>query len=306
MRSMRVLGTIRKAEYAELIALFFIQGAALGMWFVPLSTVLDAHGLRPIKPYAFAASALAAFISPLFFGAMADRHASPVKVLRGLSLATATTMTLASTAIKLGWNPWLVLAVIQLHALCASPMFSLASTIAFARLADAKQEFGPLRAMATFGWMAGCWLVSALGADASPLAGYTGALMWVLVAAVTFFVPALEKVKLAGHVSWHERLGLDALTLLKNRDHRVVFITTALFCIPMCAFYPYAPVHLRTLGFERTSAWMALGQVTEITAMFSLGALLLSWRLEMVFGCGLGFGILRFVLSALDTRTGLL
>src|SRR5438093_7740022 len=158
MRSVPVLRTIRRVEYAELITLFFIQGAALGMWFVPLSTVLDAHGLRVIKPYAFAASALAAFISPLFFGALADRHTSPVKVLRGLSLATAATMTLASTAIKLEWNPWLVLAVIQLHALCASPMFSLASTIAFARLADAKQQFGPLRAMATFGWMAGCWL----------------------------------------------------------------------------------------------------------------------------------------------------
>src|SRR5882724_7718813 len=160
MRSVRVLRTIRRAEYAELIALFFLQGAALGMWFVPLSTVLDAHGLRAIKPYAFAASALAAFISPLFFGAMADRHASPVKVLRWVSLATAGAMALASTAIQLGWNPWLVLGLIQLHALCSAPTFGLASTIIFARLADARSEFGPIRATATFGWMAGCWLIS--------------------------------------------------------------------------------------------------------------------------------------------------
>ncbi len=73
-----VLTTIRRAEYAELVALFFIQGASLGMWFVPLSTVLDAHGLHAIKPYAFATTALAAFVSPLVFGAMADRQASPV------------------------------------------------------------------------------------------------------------------------------------------------------------------------------------------------------------------------------------
>src|SRR5262249_6530985 len=70
------------AEYIELVVLFFVHGAALGMWFVPLSTVLDGHGLHAIKPYAFAASAVAAFVSPLFFGAMADRHASPVVVLR--------------------------------------------------------------------------------------------------------------------------------------------------------------------------------------------------------------------------------
>src|SRR5215207_6066268 len=102
-------------EYIELVALFFIQGAALGMWFVPLSTVLDAHGYHNIKPYAFACSALAAFVSPLIFGAMADRHASPVKVLRGLSFATATAMALASTSIHLEWNAWLVLGFIQLH-----------------------------------------------------------------------------------------------------------------------------------------------------------------------------------------------
>ncbi len=115
-------------EYTELTALFFIQGAAMGMWLVPLSTVLDAHGLHAIKPYAFASTAVAAFVSPLFFGAMADRHASPVKVLRGLSLATAAAMALAATAIQLGWNPWLVPALNQPQALCHSPTWSIAST----------------------------------------------------------------------------------------------------------------------------------------------------------------------------------
>src|SRR5437763_9430515 len=167
MPSVRVLRTIRKSEYAELMALFFMQGAALGMWIVPLSRVLDAHGLQAIKPYAFASSALAAFVSPLIFGAMADRHVSPVKVLRWVSLATAAAMALASTAIQLRWNHWLVLALIQLHSLCSAPTFGLASTIIFSRLADARNEFGPIRATATLGWMAGCWLISALGADVS-------------------------------------------------------------------------------------------------------------------------------------------
>ena len=301
-----MLKTVRKAEYAELVALFFLQGAALGMWFVPLSTVLDANGLHAIKPFAFAATALAAFVSPLIFGAMADRQASPVVVLRGLSLATAAAMALASTAIKLGWNPWLVLALIQLHALCSSPTFSIASTIVFARLADGQQEFGPIRAMATLGWMSGCWVVSALGADTSALAGYSGAVMWTLASAFTFFLPQLETPKSAEHLTWHERLGLDALTLLKNPDHRVVFITSALVCIPLAGFYPYAPPHLRQLGLQRTTAWMTLGQVTEVIAMFSLGFLLLKWRLKWILACGLGFGVLRFALSALNGKTWVL
>ena len=276
------------------------------MWFVPLSTVLDAHGFHDIKPYAFACSALAAFVSPLIFGAMADRHASPVKVLRGLSLATAVAMALASTAIYLEWNAWLVLALIQLHALCSSPTWSISSTIVFARLADAKKEFGPIRAMATIGWMAGCCLVSALGADTSVIAGYSGAVVWLAVSGFSYFLPALETPRAAEHLTWYQRLGLDALTLFKNRDHRIVFITTALFCIPLGGFYPYTPPHLRELGLVRTSAWMSLGQMTEIVAMFSLGTLLLRWRLKWIFACGLAFGVLRFALCATHTPAGLL
>jgi MFS family permease len=303
---LRVLRTLRRAEYAELVALFFLQGAALGMWFVPLSAVLDAHGLNAIKPFAFASNALAAFVSPLIFGAMADRHASPVKVLRGLAVATAATMALASLSINLNWNSWLILALIQLHALCSAPTFSITSAIIFARVADAKKEFGPIRAMATLGWLSGCLLVSAMNADASPLAGYSGAVAWLAVAAFTFFLPPLETPKSAVHLRWHERLGLDALTLLKNPDHRVVFITAALFNIPLAGFYPYAPTHLRELGLQHTSAWLSLAQVTEIIAMMSLGALLLNWRLKWIFALGLGFGVLRFVLSAINGKAWLL
>lgn len=301
-----MLTTIRKAEYLELVALFFVQGAALGMWFVPLSTVLDANGLHGIKPFAYATSAVAAFISPLIFGAMADRHASPVKVLRGLSLATGAAMALASTGILLRWHPGLVLALIQLYALCASPTWSISSTIVFAQLKDAKKEFGPIRAMATLGWMAGCWSVSALGADTTALAGFSGAVVWLGVCGFTYFLPELETPKSIENLTLRQRLGWDALVLLKNHDHRVVFVVVALFAIPLCGFYPFTPPHLRELGFHRTSAWMSLGQVTEIIALFLLGRALLRWRLKWIFVFGLSMGVLRFVFCALNKPAWLL
>jgi len=301
-----VLTTLRKAEYFELMMLFFVQGAAMSIWFVPLGPILDAHGLNAIKPFAFAGSAVAAFVSPLIFGAMADRHANPAKVLRGLALATAVNMTVVSTTIKFKCNPWLILGLIQIFYLSYAPMFSISSALILARLKDAKKEFGSVRALATVGWMAGCWLVSALNADASSLAGYSGAVVWLAVAACTFFLPALEVPPSVENLSWHDRLGLDALTLLKNRDHRVVFITAALFNIPLAAFYPYAPTHLRDLGLSHTSAWMSLAQVTELVAIFSLGWLLLNWRMKWIIACGLGFGVLRFTLSAVNGQAWLL
>lgn len=302
----RVLTTLRRAEYAELIGLFFLQGAALGMWFVPLSSVLEAHGLAHIRPYAFATSGVAAFVSPLLFGAMADRHASPVKVLRWLAFATAVAMALASTAIRQGASPWVVLALILVHAFCSTPTWSIASTIVFARLADAKKEFGPIRAMATLGWMGGCLLVSVLGADQSAFSGYAGAVVWLAVCGFTFWLPALETPKAVEGLTWTQRLGYDALALLRNRDHRVVFLTTALFTIPLAAFYPYTPPNLQELGLTHTSAWMSLGQITEFGAMLLLGTLLLRWRLKWIIGCGLALGVVRYALCAIGTPWGLI
>jgi MFS family permease len=154
--------------------------------------------------------------------------------------------------------------------------------------------------------MSGALLLSALSLDRSAYAGYLGAVVWLLVAWFTFYLPALEIPRSAEHLAWHERLGLDALTLLKAPDVRLVFLVTTLFNIPLAAFYPYAPTHLHDLGFTHTSAWMSLAQTTEVVAMFALAWLLANWRLKWIFACGLGLGVVRFAVSALDTKYSLL
>ena len=152
--------------------------------------------------------------------------------------------------------------------------------------------------------MAGALLIGAVSLDRSAYAGYLGALVWLLVAVFTYFLPALEIPKSAEHLSWHERLGLDALTLFEGPAHpRRLHLTATLFNIPILPFYPYAPTQLHDLGFTRTSAWMSLAQVTEIIGMFSLAWLLVNWRLKWIFACGIGISVLRFALSSLNTGT---
>ena len=293
-------------DYLELVTLFFIQAMAMGMWFVPLGSVLDGNGYGNIKDLAFATSGISAFISPLIFGSLADRSISPVRLLRWLSFATAAAMALASVAITCKWHSLLVLAFVQLHSLCSSPTWSLSTTIVFSRLHDPKREYGPIRAMATIGWVVGCWIVSALSADQSATAGFSGAIIWVGVAFFTFTLPMVAPPPSKTPGTWKQRLGLDALTLLKNRDHRVVFVATAVFNIPLCAFYPYTPAHLRELGFHATTAWMTFGQATEVLAMFLLAGLLAKWRLKTIFLTGIGFGVLRYAACALNTPFWLL
>lgn len=291
---------MRWAEFAELSCLFFLQGMATGAWFVPLGPVLEAHGLAAIKPWAFATSAVAAFVSPLVFGAMADRHAAPSRVLGGLALATAATTTLTALALRAGVGAGWVLALIQLNALCLSPTWGITTSIVLGRLSDSQRQFGPLRALCTLGWMAGCWVVSGLGADRSTGACFVSVATWLLVAGFAWLLRAVPPPKSEEKLTLRQRLGLDALTLLRQRDHRVVFITAALFAIPLAAFYPYAPSHLSDLGLKHTSAWMTLGQVSEIIAMLGLASVLGRWRLKWTLAAGLAFGVVRYALCALD------
>jgi hypothetical protein len=296
---------LNQVERRMLAALFFLLMMAAGMWHVPLSRILSANGFATLLPYAYATTAVAAFVSPLIFGAMADRHASPVVVLRWLSAASAAAMIMAGISIASHAPAAVVLGLIQLYSLAAVPTLSISSTIIFSRLQNSQQQFGPIRAMGTFGWMCGCWFVSGLGMDAAPSALYVGALVWIALWVFTWLVPSVAPPA-APPATFLQRLGWDALGLLKNHDHRVVFLTLMLFSIPLAAFYPFTPVQLRQLGFERTAAWMSTGQITEIIGMLCLARLFATLRLKWIFVAGLFVGVLRYALCAFDSRPSLL
>ena len=297
----------RRWEHAEFATLFFLQAGAVGMWQVCFGSVLKAHGLERFIPYAYACTALSAFISPMFVGALADQRIAPTRLLRWLSGSGAVFLALAFVVIDRDWGAWWMLVFIQCHALCATPTMSLLTSIVFARLREPHREFGPLRAWATFGWIVAGWTVSwVLKADATTASGYAAAATFAGVSLFSFFIPVVLPTELKLARSWRDIFGLEALELLRDRDHRVVFLTAALYNAPLAAFYPYTPIHLRAVGVEHATAAMTLGQVTEVLAMFALASLLARVRLKRLFLFGIGCGVLRYALFALNTRTWLL
>lgn len=292
--------------HAEFATLFFLQAAAIGMWQVCFGSVLRAHGLDRFIAYAYACIALSAFISPMMVGALADQRIAPTRLLRWLSLAAAAWLALAFAAIDRGWGALVMLAFVQMHALCATPTMSLLTSIVFARLRDPQREFGPLRAWATFGWIgAGCFVSWVLAADASTRSGYAAALTFAGVGVFSFLIPIVKPLEVKRARSWRDMLGLEALELLRDRDHRVVFLTAALYNAPLAAFYPYTPIHLRALGIEHATAAMTLGQITEILAMFGLASLLAHVRLKWLFLAGIACGVARYGLFAINVRAAL-
>lgn len=296
-------------EPARMAGLFWLQGQAIALWFVPFSTVLKTHGMEWLAPYGVGASAVAAFISPMLSGTIADRHLPPTVLLRWLAVATAVTLAMAFYAIEMRWSGTWVLGLMQLQYLCAAPSWGLASVIVLSRLHAPERQFGPIRVFATYGWMAaGVFVSFLLHADGSTRCGFVAALAWLGVAAFTYVLPVAPNTRNTSlsTAGWRGWFGWEALKLLADRDHRAVFVSAGLLSIPLAAFYPFVILQLQELGVTRASAAMSLGQVTEVLAMYALGPMLARWRLKAVLSLALGFCVLRYLLFALDTRTAAL
>lgn len=287
----------------KLAFLYFFTCMPMGMWGVPLANIYTAYGRGHLVPWVLATTAVAAFISPLFVGALADQKMSPTLLLRWLSLATGAALALTCSSLALGWSDSWVLVCAQIQALVATPVWSIASSIIFSQLTTPKVQFGPLRACATFGWMCGCWLVSfVLKADESVLAGYTASCLWLVVMGMSWLLPHIPPADVQEKRSFRQILGLDAIALLRHRDHRVVFITAALYSIPLAAFYPYTARHLKDLGVQNISAVVSLAQTTEVTTMLMLAGVLARFRLKWVFLGGIGMCTLRYGLNSFGTQ----
>jgi len=296
-----------RSSFLSLAVFFFFQWCATGMWNVPFSNILKAAGLASFIAPAFACSATAAFISPLLVGSLADRGFSPVKLLRGLFWLSGLMLGFAFLAIDRGWGGTALLVGMQLHALCVSPTTSLVATIALAEFRQPSQQYGPLRLWGTIGWItAGCIVSWVLAADASPVSGYVSAAMFISLGFATYALPTQKLASAGGARNWKELLGLDALQLLRNRDHRTILISVTLFGIPVAAYYPYTPLHLSALGFAHPSATLSIGQISEVTALLLLAGLTRRIRLKWVLLGGLLFGVMRYGLFALDTPAALL
>jgi Nucleoside H+ symporter len=242
-------------------------------------------------------------------------------------------LCLLSLAIDRHSQGWLVLVLAQVHALFSVPSFGLATSLVIARLAEPKREFGPLRAFATVGWMVGgvilglgtwthgwlgrlgldeasavmsasrWWKALVEGEHFALLSGLSGAVSWLVVIAITYGIRPLPPLAEVKHRTWRDMLGLEAWSLLRNRDHRVVFIGAALFNIPLAAFYQETPLHLRDIGLKllEVPAAMSLGQVMEVVGLFALAWLLARFRLKWLFLWGIGFGALRYGLFILHS-----
>jgi MFS family permease len=286
--------------------LFFLQAHAIALWFVPFSSVLKQHGLGGITAWAFASSGVAAFFSPMITGVLADRRLSPAFLLRVLAVGMAVLLSITFWAVEKGWGPLRVLGLVQVLQFFSAPTWGLSSMLVLAQLRDPGRHFGPLRVWGTYGWMLAGLVVSfVLHADGSTVTGFAAAVAWLGVAAFTYLLPSAAPQPGRKPFALKELFGFETFVLLRNPQHRAVFVGAGLLSIPLAAFYPYTPMHLLDLGVRGGSAVMSLGQVSEALSMYAMARLLMEVRLATLLNGAIVVAVLRYLLFATDSVWGL-
>lgn len=276
---------------------FCLLAAAPGAWLPVLSNVLEARGWSQITMWAFLVGPIAGMISPLLFSARADQRIPAEKLVGYIITGGAVFLWAAFRALEAD-RPNLFLLFMMINALISAPAWGLLTTIALNSLEDEQRSFGFYRVWGTVGWVLVGWSVSWFGLDSSTRVGDVAFGLRLVAGLCAFLLPHTPPLA-NDSKGWKSALGLDSITIFRNRDHRVYLITTFLLSVPLAAFYMHTPIHLRDLGFRSVAAGMTLGQVFEIVAFLMMGFWLTRVRIRTLLIVAMACAVARYVIFAM-------
>ena len=283
---------------------FFLLGMSVGFYVPTMTNIMTARGLgSQLIQWAWLAGPVASLLSPVAVGALADNRFAAQRVLGWAGVISAVLLAAAFSCLDSTLSPWWFVILLFSSSIVAAPLWSTLASVSMFHLAHGEREFPLVRLGGTIGWMLAGFLTSwVLGADASPLAGYAGALIRLLGGFAAFTLPNTPPPGKSR--SWRTLMGFDAFRLLKERDHLVFFSTTVLLSVPLAAFYMWTPKHLADLGDAKPTWTMAFGQFSEIAAMLLMVSLMTRFRVKTLLLAALVLSALRYGLFAWSGATG--
>ena len=255
----------------RLSVMMFLEFFVWGAWYVTVGNYMKAHGMFDEVKWAYTVGPIAAIISPFFLGMIADRFFATERVLSAMHLIGGAAMLVAPLAAA--WGPGYFIAALAVHMLAYMPTLGLTNTLAFHHIEDQERDFPVIRVFGTIGWIVANWVVSIVfRADFQPTQFYvTGIAAWGL-ALYSLTLPHTPPPAAGKRVTLGEIVGIDALRLLREPSFTVFLVGSFLICIPLAAYYAFAPLYAGKIGFSDVAFTMSFGQVSEIVFM-----LLMPW-----------------------------
>ncbi len=290
----------------QLSIMMFLEFFIWGGWFVTMGTylasTLGATGSE--LGMAYGTQSWGAIIAPFIIGLIADRYFNAEKILGVLHLVGAVLMYLLSQATDFSAFYPYVLG----YMIAYMPTLALVNSVAFNQMKDPEKEFSVIRVWGTIGWIVAGLAISYLFQWDSTEGISSGLLSKtflmtsiasLILGVYSFTLPKTPpKPANSEKTSISSILGLDALSLLKDRNFLMFFIASILICIPLAFYYQHANQFLTEINITNPTGKMTLGQISEVGFMLLLPIFFKRFGFKTTILIGMLAWVLRYALFA--------
>ena len=289
----------------QLSFMMFLEFFIWGGWFVTMGTFLSqnfsASGSQLAQAYE--TQSIGAIVAPFIIGLVADRYFSAQKILGFLHIIGAFLLYQAGVQSNFAaFYPF-----IFIYMILYMPTLALVNSVAFRQMVDPSKEFPPIRVFGTVGWIIAGLTIGFLGWESQKILEktffLTSAASFIL-GIFSFTLPNTPPTADKENLSISKILGLDALSLLKNRKYLIFFISSILICIPLAFYYQHANQFLNEIGMSKAAAVMSLGQISEALFILLLPVFLKQYGIKTTLVVGMIAWVLRYVLFAYGDAEG--
>jgi nucleoside transporter len=286
----------------KLSVMMFLEYFIWGAWYVTLGTWLGATlGFSGEQVgITYGTTAVAAMISPFFVGMIADRFFATQRLLAVLHALGAAALFYASTQTAFG--P--LYAVILIYTLFYMPTLALTNSLSFRQMQDPGREFPRVRVLGTIGWIVAGLVVGTLKVEATAIPVRLAAAGSLVLAVFCLALPHTPPQK-TGRVRLRDVLGLDALSLLKERSFAVFVLGSFLVCIPLQFYYAFANPFLNEIGVTNAAGKMTLGQMSELVFMLLMPWFFRRLGVKYMLLVGMAAWVTRYLLFAYGNNMAL-
>lgn len=245
----------------RLSLMMLVEYIIWGLWGVTVGAYMGTKGFTPGQiTWAYSTTAIACMISPFFVGMIADRFFATQKVMSALHLLAAVFAYLA--VMQSQFN--LFFTFLLLHTICYMPTLPLANSLSFKQLSNPETQFPTIRVFGSIGWILAGWMLSWFGFDKTAGMFYLAAGFGVFMAIYCWTLPNTPPAGASKKISAREILGLDALSLFKDKNVFIFMLGSFLTCIPLTFYFTATGTYLIDNHVEKIGAIMSVGQCCEM------------------------------------------